>query len=81
MENMNITQARKNLFEIAERAIDYSSVINISTKKGNIILMSEEEYRGIMETMAIYSVPGLKEEIIEAANEPGMEIDWRKELE
>jgi PHD/YefM family antitoxin component YafN of YafNO toxin-antitoxin module len=40
------------------------------TEKGNLVVMSEEEYRGLVETMRINSIHGLREEILEAMAEP-----------
>ena len=70
MTNTNITNFRKNLFEYIEQAIEYNDVININTKNGNAIVMSEQDYRNLMETLYISSVPGLSEEIKAAMAEP-----------
>ena len=47
MTNTNITNLRKNLFEYIDQAITYNDVINVNTKKGNAVIMSEEEYNGL----------------------------------
>lgn len=70
MTNTNITNFRKNAFAYIEQAITYNDVINVNTKKGNAVIMSEEDYNGLMETLYLSSVPGLKESILEAAKEP-----------
>ena len=69
MTNINITNFRKNIYELLEKTIKYNEPINISTKNGNAIIMSEEDYNNLMETLYIESIPGLKEDIIEAMNE------------
>ena len=43
MTNTNITNLRKNLFEYIDQAITYNDVINVNTKKGNAVIMSEED--------------------------------------
>ena len=43
MTNTNITSARSNLFKIAESCIKYNDVVNINTKDGNVIMISEAE--------------------------------------
>lgn len=65
MENINITNFRKNIFKLLDNTIKYNGVINVSTKSGNVIIMSEEEYRGLMETIYLSSIPGMKEKIQE----------------
>lgn len=70
MTNTNITNLRKNLFEYIEQAVSYNDVINVSSKNGNAIIMSEQDYRNNMESLYITSVPGLEDEILSASKEP-----------
>ena len=51
MTNVNITYFRKNIYSLVEQTIKYNEPINVSTKDGNAILISEEDYRNIMETL------------------------------
>lgn len=44
MTNTNITNFRKNIYEMLELTIKYNEPINISTKNGNAIVLSEEDY-------------------------------------
>ena len=74
MTNTNITNFRKNIYEMLETTIKYNEPINVSTKNGNAVVLSEEDYNSIMETLYIESVPGLKEEIIRRANAPDDEF-------
>lgn len=69
MTNVNITSFRKNIYEMIENTIEYNEPINITTKKGNAVVLSEEDYNSLMETLYISSVPNLKEKIIERAND------------
>jgi antitoxin YefM len=70
MLNTNATNFRKNIFELLEQTIKYNEPVNISTKNGNAILMSEEDYNGLMETLYLTSVPGMKEKILEGLETP-----------
>jgi len=70
MTNINITNFRKDIYELLDQAIKYNETINVSTKNGNAIILSEEDYNNLIETLYISSVPGLKEEIIEGLKEP-----------
>ncbi len=69
MTNINVTNFRKNIYELLDQTIKYNEPINISTKNGNAILISEEDYNNLMETLYISSIPGLKEDIIKGMNE------------
>ena len=70
MLNTNITQFRKNVFAMLENTIKYNEPINISTKSGNAILLSEEEYNGIMATLVLSSNAELKKTLIDGMNTP-----------
>ena len=83
MTNTNITQARSNLFKLADQVIKFNDIVNITTKDGNVVMMSEEDYRSIMETIYLYSIPGMAESIIEGIKTPVEEcrvFNWREEL-
>ena len=51
MLNTNITSFRKNVFSMLEQTIKYNEPLNISTKAGNAVVLSEEDYRGMIETL------------------------------
>ncbi|MDD3350413.1 MAG: type II toxin-antitoxin system Phd/YefM family antitoxin [Eubacteriales bacterium] len=70
MLNTNATNLRKNLFEYLNSTLDYNDVINVNTKKGNVIILSEQDYNGLMETLYLTSVPGMKERLVEGLNTP-----------
>lgn len=70
MTNINITNFRKNIYSIIDQIIKYNEPVNICTKNGNAVIISEEDYNNLMETLYIESVPGLKEDLIKAMNEP-----------
>lgn len=67
---MNITSFRKNIFSVFEQAIKFNQPVNISTKDGNAVVISETDYRSLVETLYVSSVPGLKEQILAGMKEP-----------
>lgn len=81
MTNINITNFRKDIYELLEQTIKYNEILNISTKNGNAIVISEEDYNNLMETLYITSKPKLKEDIIKGLNEPLNECVDEKEVE
>lgn len=70
MTTTNITNFRKNAFNYVEQTIRYNEPLNISTKEGNAVLLSEEDYSGIMETLYLVSMPGMREKIMEGMRTP-----------
>lgn len=82
MLNTNITSFRKNVFAMLENTIKYNEPLNISTKSGNAVVISEDEYRGMLETLHLLSVPGMKDKLISGMEAPlsdcadESEADW-----
>lgn len=82
MLNTNVTTFRKNVFSMLEQTVRYNETLNISTKDGNAVVLSEEDYRSLMETVSLLSVPGMREKLLEAKAEalsdsvPESEVEW-----
>lgn len=70
MINTNVTNFRKNIFEILEQTIKYNEPVNISTKSGNAVIISEEDYNGLMETLYLSSIPTMKDTIVNGLQTP-----------
>ena len=70
MINTNITNFRKDIFGMLEQTVKYNETINVNTKDGNAVIISEEDYNGLMETLYLSSIPGMKEKIVEGLKTP-----------
>jgi len=70
MTNTNITAFRKNLFGFVDQAVTYGDVVNVSTRNGNAVLLSEADYNSLMETVYLSSIPGMADSIRAGMNEP-----------
>lgn len=70
MYNTNVTNARANLYDLVSMAIDDSEVINISTKNGNAVLISEADYNSLIETLYLSTDPAYKKSLIEGRDTP-----------
>lgn len=68
--NINITSFRKNIYNLLEQTIKYNEPVNVSTKDGNAIILSEEDYNGLIETLYLSSMPEVKEKIVEGLKTP-----------
>lgn len=80
MININITNARAELFKLASSCIKYNNVININTKEGNVVMLSEEDYNNLVETLYLAGIPNLLESIVEGVNTPLEDcekIEWK----
>ena len=70
MLNINITHFRKNIFDLLEQTIRFNAVV-----------LSEEDYNGLMETLHLSSVPGMKEKIVNGLKTPLPECVPESEVE
>ena len=61
MTTTNASVLRKNLFGSLENVIEYNDSIIVNTKKGNAVIISEEEYNSMIETIYLASQRGLLE--------------------
>jgi prevent-host-death family protein len=70
MPIINATTARNNFFKLIEEALATNIPITITSKTGNVVILSEEDWRSIEETLYISTIPGMKEKIIKGINTP-----------
>ena len=64
MSTINITNARQNLFQlVAEVNIGFNPITIVNNKGKNAVLISEEEWKNIEETLYLSSIPGLVDDI------------------
>ena len=81
MYNTNVTNARANLYNLINMAIDNNEVININTKNGNAVLISEEDYNSLIETLFLSSDPDYKKSLIKGKEIPLEECIDEEEIE
>jgi len=64
------SKARANLFKLVERAAHTHHPIQITSKHASAILIGEEDWRAIEETLYLLSVPGMRESIRKGLQTP-----------
>lgn len=69
MSITNISLLRKNLFVSIENVVEYNDCITVVTKRGNAVILSEDEYNAMHETIYLISQKGLAEKIKEGEKE------------
>jgi len=78
---VNATQFRKDLFSILEDVITTDKKYTVTTKNGNAVVMSEDAFNGLMETLYILTDPEMLESIEEAEKTHDEAVDWRTCME
>ena len=80
MTTLNVTEARANLYKlIDDTLVDHEPVV-ITGKRGNAVLLAEDDWNAINETLHLLSVPGMRESIVEGMKESidsaATELNW-----
>lgn len=78
MKTVSATSARQDIYNLIEQTITNSEPIQITSKKGDVVMLSLEDWSAIQETLYLTSMPGMQESILEGAKEP---LDELKSLE
>jgi antitoxin YefM len=70
MRTLTATEARAELFSLLDEAAESHEPIQITGRRSNAVLISEEEWRSIVETLHLLSVPGMGQSIREGLATP-----------
>lgn len=70
MAVMTATKARSNLYTLIDQTKNSHEPIVISGKRNNAVLISEDDWNSIQETLYLCSISGMRESILEASKEP-----------
>ncbi|GAB6107429.1 type II toxin-antitoxin system Phd/YefM family antitoxin [Fusibacter bizertensis] len=81
MITFSVTNFRKNIYNILSQTIKFSEPVNINTKDGNAVILSEEDYNGLLETLYLSNMPEVKKSIVECLNIPSDECVSEDEVE
>ncbi len=80
MSTLTASEARANLYRLIDEAAESHVPIRITGKRNNAVLISEEDWSSVQETMYLLSVPGMRESIKEGMESPvedfESELDW-----
>lgn len=70
MTVLTATEARANLYKLLDEVAATHEPILITGKRTNAVLVSEDDWRAIEETIYLLSIPGMRESIVEGLNTP-----------
>lgn len=70
MKYVPATKARQNLYRLVDEVAESSEPVAITGRRGNAILVSEEDWRAIDETLYLVSIPGMRDSIRTGMKEP-----------
>ena len=80
MTTISATEARKQLYKLLDDVAQSHEPIQITGKRGSAVLISEDDWRAVKETLYLVSLPGMRESILEGMATPvdqlDDELDW-----
>lgn len=80
MTTITATQARKTLYNLVDDVSQSHEPVQIAGKRHSAVLISEDDWRSIQETLYLASIPGMKDSIIRGLKTPvekcRKELDW-----
>ena len=80
MTTLTASKARAKLYKLLDQAADSHEPIQITGKRANAVLVSEDDWRSIQETLYLLSIPGMRESIRKGMKEPvgkcRPELEW-----
>jgi len=80
MTTLTATEARKRLYSLVDEVKESHEPVQIVGKRSSAVLISEDDWRAIQETLYLSSVPGMRESIQEGIETPIEEcdedVDW-----
>lgn len=80
MNSINVTNARKNLYRLVENLAETHEPVYITGKNSSAVLIGEDDWRSIEETLYLLSVPGMRDSIAKGMKEPlekdSTKLEW-----
>ena len=80
MTTLTVTEARKNLYSLVDETNISHEPVHILGKRGGAVLISEDDWSAIEETLYLTSIKGMQESIIDGMNTPteecSEELEW-----
>ena len=80
MTVLTVSEARANLYQLIDEAAQSHQPVTITGKRHNAVLVSEDDWRSVQETLYLVSIPGMRESIIEGMQTPveecAEELEW-----
>ena len=70
MTSIPVTKARSKLYQLVDDTSASHEPIQITGKRSNAVLVSEEDWRSIQETLFLVFIPGMRDSIMKGLREP-----------
>ncbi len=75
MTVLTASEARANLYKLLDKVAEAHKPIQITGKRHNAVLIAEEDWLAINETLYLLSIPGMRKSIIKGLKTPLKKCD------
>jgi prevent-host-death family protein len=75
MSTISASEARANLFRLIDETAESHRPLVITGKRNRAVLVSEEDWRAIQETLYLLAIPGMRESIVRGMQAPLSDFD------
>ena len=80
MTTLTATEARRTLYTLLDDVSESHAPIQIAGRRNSAVLVAEDDWRAIQETLHLVSIPGMKESIAKGIKTPvekcDEDLDW-----
>ena len=80
MTSMTATEARRRLYSLLDDVAESHEPLQIAGKRHSAVLIAEEDWRAVQETLYLTGTPGMRDSILKGLRTPvekcAKELDW-----
>ncbi len=77
---MSASKARSDIFNLIDETANSHEPVIITGKRNNVVMVSQDDWNAIQETLHLVSIPNMRESIIEGLETPieecSEDIEW-----
>ena len=70
MDTVKATEARANLYGLIDRVEESHAPVLITGKRSNAVLIAEDDWKSVQETLYLLSAPGMRESLLQGMSTP-----------
>jgi antitoxin YefM len=75
MSILSVSEARSQLYHLVDDVSTHHKTVTITGKRHNAVLISEEDWSAIQETLYLLSIPNMRESIKKGLKTPSSKCD------
>ena len=70
MDTVKATEPRAKLYGLIDQVEQSHEPVLITGKRSNAVLIAEDDWKSVQETLYLLSLPGMRESLIQGVNTP-----------